>query len=76
MQGISNLMSREFAMSMVGELTFFLGLQNKQLKEGIFVNQGKYVSKLLKKYKMDNSKHASIPTASSATLDQDPDASR
>jgi hypothetical protein len=29
-------MSREFEMSMIGELSFFLGLQIKQLKEGIF----------------------------------------
>ena len=45
----STLMSQEFEMNMVGELTFFLRLQIKQLQEGIFVNQGKYVSELLKK---------------------------
>ena len=56
-------------MSMVGELMFLLGLQIKQLKEGIFVSQGKYVSELLKKYKMDNAKHASNPMASGAKLD-------
>jgi len=39
----SNLMSKEFEMSMVGELTFFLSLQIKQLKDGIFVSQSKYV---------------------------------
>ena len=48
-------------MNMVGELTFFLGLQIKQLQDGIFVNQGKYVNELLKKYKLDNVKHASTP---------------
>ena len=31
-------MKKEFEMSMVGELTFFLGLQVKQKKEGIFVS--------------------------------------
>jgi len=66
-------MSKEFEISMVGELTFFLSLQIKQLKEGIFVNQGKYVCELLKKYKLDNAKHASTPIASSAKLDQDPE---
>jgi len=59
-------------MSMVSELIFFLGLQIKQLKEGTFVNQGKYVCELPKKYKMDNAKHASTPMASSAKHDQDP----
>ena len=69
----STLMSQEFEMSMVGELTFFLRLQIKQLREGIFVNQGKYVSGLLKKYKLDHLKHASTPMASSTNLDQDLD---
>jgi len=64
-------MSQEFEMSMVGELMFFLGLQIKQLQEGIFVNQEKYVSELLKKYKMENVKHAGTPMASSTKLDQD-----
>jgi hypothetical protein len=33
------LMSKEFEMSMIGELTFFLGFQVKQIKEGIFISQ-------------------------------------
>ena len=32
-------MKKEFEMSMVGELTFFLGLQAKQNKEDIFISQ-------------------------------------
>jgi len=66
-------MSEEFEKSMVGELTFFLGLQIKEFQEGIFVSQGKYISELLKKYKMENAKHASTPMASSTKLDQDLD---
>ena len=38
------MMSREFEMSMIGELSIFFGLQIKQLKEGIFVCQLKYVN--------------------------------
>ena len=38
----SKKMKKEFEMSMVGELTFFLGLQVKQKKEGIFISQEKY----------------------------------
>jgi hypothetical protein len=38
-------MSREFEMSMMGELQFFLGLQIKQSKEGTFVHQAKYTNK-------------------------------
>ena len=35
------LMSKEFEMSMIGELTFFLGFQVKQMGEGIFISQEK-----------------------------------
>ena len=35
----SEEMKKELEMSMVGELTFFLGLQVKQKKEGIFISQ-------------------------------------
>ena len=67
----SLLMSREFDMSMMGELTFFVGLQIKQCKDGIFINQSKYDNKLLKKYKMDQAKHAKSPMAMNENLDLD-----
>ena len=35
-------MKGEFEMSMIGELSFFLGLQVKQTKDGIFLCQSKY----------------------------------
>ena len=38
----ANLMKSEFEMSMVGELNFFLGLQIKQLTDGMFISQTKY----------------------------------
>ena len=41
---------------MMGELKFFLGLQVKQIDEGIYIHQTKYVKELLKKFKMDNAK--------------------
>ena len=40
-------------MSMMGELKFCLGLQIKQCKDGIFINQTKYVRDILKKFRMD-----------------------
>jgi hypothetical protein len=46
-------MSKEFEMSMMGELQFFLRLQIKQAKEGTFVHQAKYTKNILKKFKMD-----------------------
>ncbi|GJX12408.1 copia protein [Tanacetum coccineum] len=44
------LMKSIFQMSSMGELTFFLGLQVKQNKEGIFISQDKYVAEILKKF--------------------------
>ncbi|RVW93475.1 putative mitochondrial protein [Vitis vinifera] len=38
----SKNMKSEFEISMVGELTYFLGFQVKQLKDGIFLSQSKY----------------------------------
>ena len=44
----SKCMRNEFEMSMMEELSFFLGLQIKQLKDGIFLNREKYTKDLLK----------------------------
>ncbi|GKE95199.1 putative ribonuclease H-like domain-containing protein, partial [Tanacetum coccineum] len=44
------LMHEKFQMSFIGELTFFLGLQVKQKKDGIFISQDKYVKEILKKF--------------------------
>nr|KYP60438.1 hypothetical protein KK1_022844 [Cajanus cajan] len=38
----SKTMQGEFEMSTMGELTFFLGLQIKQMSDGIFISQSKY----------------------------------
>ena len=43
-------MKNEFEMSMVGELTLILGLQIRQLKDGIFLSQSKYAKELIKKF--------------------------
>ena len=40
-------MKKEFEMSMLGELTFFLGLQVYQTNEGIFISQTKYIKDML-----------------------------
>ena len=43
-------MKEEFEMSMVGELNFFLGLQVKQTKSGIFISQSKYAKNLVRNF--------------------------
>ena len=67
----SEEMKKEFEMSMVGELTFFLGLQVKQKKKGIFVSQEKYARNIVKKFGLDSKKHASTPMSSSIKLNVD-----
>ena len=64
-------MKKEFEISMVGELTFFLGLQVKQKKEGIFVSQEKYARNIVKKFGLDSQKHASTLMSSSTKLNVD-----
>ncbi|RVW74396.1 Retrovirus-related Pol polyprotein from transposon RE1 [Vitis vinifera] len=61
----------EFEMSMMGELNFFLGLQIKQLKEGTFINQAKYIKDLLKRFNMEEAKVMKTPMSSSIKFDMD-----
>jgi hypothetical protein len=63
--------SRDFEMSMVGELQFFLNLQNKQSKEGTFVHQAKYTKDIVRKFKIENSKAITTPMSMTTTLDAD-----
>ncbi|RVW39153.1 hypothetical protein CK203_078179 [Vitis vinifera] len=69
-------MPSEFEMSMMGELNFFLGLQIKQLKEGTFINQAKYIRDLLKRFNMKEAKTMKTPMSSSIKLDMDEKAPR
>nr|GEX92297.1 putative ribonuclease H-like domain-containing protein [Tanacetum cinerariifolium] len=55
------LMKGEFEMSAMGELMFFLGLQVKQLSDGIFISQDKYVKDMLKKFDMESVQTATTP---------------
>ncbi|WVZ49294.1 LOW QUALITY PROTEIN: hypothetical protein U9M48_000663 [Paspalum notatum var. saurae] len=65
------MMAKEFEMSMIGELTFFLGFQIKQLKEGTFIYQEKYTRDLLKRFKMDDCKPIGISMSTNTVLDID-----
>ena len=64
-------MHNEFEMSMMGELNFFLGLQIKQLKERIFINQTKYIKYLIKRLNMEETKTMKTLMSSSIKLDKD-----
>nr|GEZ29180.1 retrovirus-related Pol polyprotein from transposon TNT 1-94 [Tanacetum cinerariifolium] len=60
-QLFSDLMKSRFEMSMMGEMTFFLGLQVNQSPCGIFINQSNYVLDILKKYRMESSDPVGTP---------------
>ncbi|WVZ63907.1 hypothetical protein U9M48_013501 [Paspalum notatum var. saurae] len=66
-----NMMAKEFEISMIGEFTFFLGFQIKQLKEGTFIYQEKYRRDLLKRFKMDDCKSIETLMATNAKLKAD-----
>ncbi|GJS10513.1 putative ribonuclease H-like domain-containing protein, partial [Tanacetum coccineum] len=60
-------------MSSMGELTFFLGLQVQQKKDGIFISQDKYVAEILKKFRFTEVKTASTPMETLKPLLKDED---
>ena len=64
-------MQPKFEMSLVGELTYFLGLQVKQMENTIFILQSKYVKNLVKKFGMDNGGHKRTPAATHLKLTKD-----
>jgi hypothetical protein len=73
MSRFQEMMESEFQMSMMGELTFFLGIQLKQTKKGTFVHQAKNMKDLMKKFNMAELKPVSTPMSSAALLGSDED---
>ncbi|GJY59628.1 retrovirus-related pol polyprotein from transposon TNT 1-94 [Tanacetum coccineum] len=67
----AKIMHDEFEMSMMGELNFFLGLQIKQMEDGIFFNQSKYIKEMLKKFGLEDSKPMKTPMSSDTKLMKD-----
>nr|GEV02648.1 retrovirus-related Pol polyprotein from transposon TNT 1-94 [Tanacetum cinerariifolium] len=67
----AKIMHDEFEMSMMWELNFFLGLQIKQLEDGIFFNQSKYIKEMLKKFGLEDSKPMKTPISMETKLMKD-----
>ncbi|GKD03883.1 retrovirus-related pol polyprotein from transposon TNT 1-94 [Tanacetum coccineum] len=59
-------------MSMMGKLSFFLGLHISQSPRGIFLNQSKYALEIIKKYGMETSEPVDTPMVEKSKLDEDP----
>ena len=68
----SKLMTDRFEMSMMGELRFFLGFEIKQLREGTFINQAKYIQDMLKRFKMTDLNGVATPMQTKCHLELNP----
>jgi hypothetical protein len=64
-------MIHKFEMSMMGKLKYFLGFQIKQLQEGTFICQTKYIQDILKTFGMENVKPIKTPIGTNGHLDLD-----
>nr|GEV47869.1 hypothetical protein [Tanacetum cinerariifolium] len=65
------IMSFKFKMSMMGKMSFFLGLQSSQSPRGIFLNQSKYALDIIKKYGMETRDPVNTPMVEKSKLDED-----
>jgi hypothetical protein len=72
-QWFASAMESEFEMSMIGELSFFLGLQITQRHEGMFISQEKYLREMLKRFQMEDSKPVGTPMVTGCKLSKDDD---
>jgi hypothetical protein len=61
-------MQKEFEMYMLGELSFFLGLQISQYDKGIFISQTKYIKEMLKKFRMEDCTPVNTPMVTGCKL--------
>ncbi|GJS93406.1 retrovirus-related pol polyprotein from transposon TNT 1-94 [Tanacetum coccineum] len=67
----ANQMTTKFKMSMMGQMSLFLGLQISQSPKGIFINQSKYASEIVKKYGLNTTDSVDTPMIENKKLDED-----
>jgi hypothetical protein len=60
-------------MSLLGELSFFMGLQIRQRNQGIFISQTKYIREMLKRFRMEDCKPIITPMQTSCKLSKNDD---
>jgi hypothetical protein len=72
-QWFASAMEYEFEMSMIGELSFFLGLQITQRSKGMFISQENYLREILKRFQMEDSKPVGTPMVTRCKLSKDDD---
>ncbi|GJZ25520.1 retrovirus-related pol polyprotein from transposon TNT 1-94 [Tanacetum coccineum] len=67
----SKIMCSKFKMSMMGKISFFIGLRISQSPRGIFINHSKYTLESLKKYGFDSCDPVDTPMVEKSKLDED-----
>nr|GEV73791.1 hypothetical protein [Tanacetum cinerariifolium] len=67
----AKIMCSKFKMSMMGKISFFLGLQISQSPRGIFINQSKYTFKSFKKYSFKSCDPVDTPMVEKSKLDEE-----
>ena len=60
-------------MSLFGEIKFFVGLQIQQKKDGIYMNQSKYIKEILKKFGMEDSRLVGTPISTGHKIPKNDD---
>src|SRR3954465_5032769 len=65
-------MTDKVEMSMMGELRFFLGFEIKQLREGTFINQAKFIQDMIKRFKMMDLNGVDTPMQTKCHLELNP----
>jgi hypothetical protein len=72
-QWFASTIQSKFEISMIGELTFFLGLKITQRSEGLFLSQEKYLREMLKRFQMEDSTPMRTPMVTGCKLRKDDD---
>ncbi|CAM8959721.1 unnamed protein product [Rhodiola kirilowii] len=66
-------MQSEYMMSMVGEMSYFLGLQVRQKIDVIYVSHSKYARNLLKNFDLEKARHKRTHAANYLKITKDED---
>ncbi|KAK2989425.1 hypothetical protein RJ640_017680 [Escallonia rubra] len=61
-------MTKEFEMTDIGEMSYFLGVEVKQMEDGIFMSQKKYAEQILSRFKMKDCNPVAIPAETGVEL--------
>nr|XP_016452562.1 PREDICTED: uncharacterized mitochondrial protein AtMg00810-like [Nicotiana tabacum] len=69
-------MAREFEMTDISLISYYLGIQVAQRKDVIFISQGEYAKEILKKFEMENCNPVSTPVECGVKISKHGDGDR